>query len=160
MNEDLNLVWWRIELNCFRLPKDHSMQDPVALTIISTTRDQSKQINKWCKDNGIFRIKTSRWEDTYKYTRQDGSVGFMSYINSEKSVVGERHIVQKLEKWLRTFPRRNYQVVVEGVKKNDIRAITKGIKNIRILPDIEDETVCLFSLADPILHMELILRSD
>lgn len=160
-NNSLNLTWWRIDTNYFRLPKDHGMVDPVALTMIAATRAQTLQINRWCKDNGVYRIKpTCTWEDTYRYRKPGGSISVMIYNNNERSLIAERSVIERMEKWLVTLGRREFEIVVEGVSRDNIKEMVKGHDDVRVLSDILHDDVHLVSLNDPTLRLELMLRCD
>lgn len=154
---NVELSWWRINLNHLRLPKKPKIIDPVAITVTSANRKEAKLIAEWCKQLPVLARRTTYFNGDLVYTRTDGSKYHMFYVENERIIVGNSKDIEKLENLLSTIPQRCYEILVEDIDIEMVKQIVKG-RNVRIVSD--DQQKHLVSFNDPDLRIELVLRSN
>ncbi len=154
--DEFRLVFWEIHKSELKLPKrelkDQSLK---ALTVVSTSNQERRQIKEWCRNHGGIRVfRTQVWKDQYS---EDGVA--INYLNHEFPVLAHTDDMDQLVDWARTLPRRTSSVLVEGLSRRELGCRLKG-KTHRIIPVLGEVDMNVVSVCDDQLAFELALRSD
>jgi len=132
-------------------------------TIVNATSSEKSAIKKWCQTHGLKFKNSKSWQD-YLESVWCEKFGIKNsddiwYSHSEFQAYGSDSKLIELDKFLKTFPTRPYELIVSGMSEKELKAICKG-SNHNIIKDLEKEGRFCVSLSDVNTFIYLTLKAD